>query len=106
MGSADLMERNLDRRVETLCRVRDAAIMRHLRDVVPDAYLRDNERAYMLVNDDYQKAAAGQDGSLERAAAHARSGTGRTRPWTRRARSRVIRGVFRPQIARHGSAPS
>ena len=46
IGSADLMERNLDRRVETLCRVRDAAITRHVRHVVLDAYLRDNDRAY------------------------------------------------------------
>ena len=42
------MERNLDRRVETLCRVRDRRIIRHLRDVVLDAYLRDNDRAYLL----------------------------------------------------------
>ena len=34
VGSADLMERNLDRRVETLCPVRNPGIADHLRDVV------------------------------------------------------------------------
>jgi polyphosphate kinase len=63
IGSADLMERNLDRRVETLCRVRDASITRHIRDVVLDAYLRDTDRAYVLVNGEYQKAAPSEDGS-------------------------------------------
>jgi polyphosphate kinase len=48
IGSADLMERNLDRRVETLIPVRDPEILEHLRDVVLDAYLKDAERAMML----------------------------------------------------------
>lgn len=56
-GSADLMERNLDRRVETICRVRDPAIARELRDVVLDAYLRDNDRAYELVDRRYRRVA-------------------------------------------------
>src|SRR5476651_1112619 len=34
IGSADLMERNLDRRVEAVCRIRDEGIIRHIRDVV------------------------------------------------------------------------
>jgi polyphosphate kinase len=63
IGSADLMERNLDRRVETLCRVRDASITKHIRSVVLDAYLRDTDRAYVLVNDEYQKTAQSPDGS-------------------------------------------
>lgn len=42
------MERNLDRRVETLMPIRDRDILRHLRDVVLDAYLRDTERVHML----------------------------------------------------------
>ena len=53
LGSADLMERNLDRRVETLCRVRNAGIASHLRDVVLDAYLRDTDRAYVLSDGRY-----------------------------------------------------
>ena len=48
VGSADLMERNLDRRVETLIPVRDPEILEHLRDVVLDAYLKDAERAMVL----------------------------------------------------------
>ena len=48
IGSADLMERNLDRRVETLVPVRDREILRQLRDVVFDAYLRDTDRVHVL----------------------------------------------------------
>ena len=48
VGSADLMERNLDRRVETLAPVRDAEILEHLRDVVLNAYLQDSDRAFAL----------------------------------------------------------
>jgi polyphosphate kinase len=48
LGSADLMERNLDRRVETLTPVRDPEILEHLRDVVLHAYLRDTDRAMVL----------------------------------------------------------
>jgi polyphosphate kinase len=48
LGSADLMERNLDRRVETLAPVRDPEILEHLRDVVLASYLRDTERAWVL----------------------------------------------------------
>ena len=48
IGSADLMERNLDRRVETLTPVTGADLLRYLRDDVLDAYLRDTERAMVL----------------------------------------------------------
>ena len=48
IGSADLMERNLDRRVETLTPVTGAELVRHLRDDVLEAYLRDTERALVL----------------------------------------------------------
>jgi polyphosphate kinase len=48
IGSADLMERNLDRRVETLVPVLDAEIKEHLRDVVLAAYLRDTDNAMVL----------------------------------------------------------
>jgi polyphosphate kinase len=48
IGSADLMERNLDRRVETLTPVRDPEILAHLRDVVLHSYLQDNNRAMVL----------------------------------------------------------
>jgi polyphosphate kinase len=48
IGSADLMERNLDRRVETLTPITDPDIVEHLRDVVLAAYLRDTDRAMVL----------------------------------------------------------
>ena len=48
IGSADLMERNLDRRVETLNPIRDIEIVEHLRDVVLHSYLQDTERAMVL----------------------------------------------------------
>jgi polyphosphate kinase len=48
IGSADLMERNLERRVESLAPIRDAEILEHLRDVVLGAYLRDTDRAMVL----------------------------------------------------------
>jgi polyphosphate kinase len=48
IGSADLMERNLDRRVETLTPIRDAACRVHLRELVLATYLRDGARTWML----------------------------------------------------------
>ncbi len=58
IGSADLMERNLDRRVEVLCPVRDRTLADHLRSVVLDTYLRDTDRAYVLHGDEYERATA------------------------------------------------
>ena len=51
IGSADLMERNLDRRVEVLCPVRITELRAHLRAVVLDSLLRDTDRAYVLQSD-------------------------------------------------------
>jgi polyphosphate kinase len=48
VGSADLMERNLDRRVETLVPILDADVLAHLRDVVLHAYLQDTDAARTL----------------------------------------------------------
>jgi polyphosphate kinase len=48
LSSADLMERNLDRRVETLTPIRDRALLTHIRQVVLDAYLRDSASATTL----------------------------------------------------------
>jgi len=44
VGSADLMPRNLDRRVELLFPVLNQKIVRYLRDVVLDKYLDDNRK--------------------------------------------------------------
>lgn len=51
IGSGDLMERNLDRRVEVLAPVHDAGIRTHLRDVVLHALLNDTHRAMELQSD-------------------------------------------------------
>jgi len=45
MGSADLMPRNLDRRVEILFPILDAALLRRLRDSVLEHCLADNRKA-------------------------------------------------------------
>lgn len=51
IGSADIMERNLDRRVEVLCPVVTPAMASHLHDVVLSAYLRDTARSRVLTAD-------------------------------------------------------
>lgn len=51
IGSADIMERNLDRRVEVLCPVVTPAMASHLHDVVLSAYLRDTARTRVLTAD-------------------------------------------------------
>ena len=62
LGSADLMPRNLDRRVEVLFPVRDPDLARHLRYEVLDAYLRDNLRARRMQADGtYRRLAASGD---------------------------------------------
>lgn len=51
LGSADLMERNLDRRVEQVFPLEDPAMVRHVRDNLLETYLRDNLRAWILQPD-------------------------------------------------------
>lgn len=51
LGSADLMERNLHKRVETLFPVEDTKLRAHLRNKVLEAYLRDNTTARVLQPD-------------------------------------------------------
>jgi len=54
LASADLMERNLNRRVEVCWPIRDSALATYVRETVLDAYLRDNRRAMVLrVDGDY-----------------------------------------------------
>jgi polyphosphate kinase len=51
IGSADLMPRNLDHRVEVLVPVEDRVLRAHLRDVALPAYLRDTVNAHLLLPD-------------------------------------------------------
>ena len=51
VGSADLMRRNLDRRVEVLFPLEDPALKRHVRDDVLEIYLRDTANAHQLLPD-------------------------------------------------------
>jgi len=51
LGSADLMERNLDRRVEVVFPVDDPGLSRHLHAVILPAYLRDTVNARRLLPD-------------------------------------------------------
>jgi polyphosphate kinase len=48
IGSADLMPRNIDHRVEVLAPVRDPGMIRRLRDQVLAAYLKDNVKARQM----------------------------------------------------------
>ena len=51
LGSADLMQRNLDRRVETLFPIEDPAMVAHIRTDLLAVYLHDNTRARLLQPD-------------------------------------------------------
>ncbi len=51
LGSADLMRRNLDRRVEVLFPVEDAGLKRQVRDDLLEVYLRDTAQAHELQSD-------------------------------------------------------
>jgi polyphosphate kinase len=56
MGSADLMPRNLDHRVEVIFPVEHAEYVRYLRDQMLETYLRDNRRARVMQdNGTYQR---------------------------------------------------
>ena len=50
-GSADLMRRNLDRRVEVLFPVEDLILKKQIRDEMLEIYLRDNVNAHALQSD-------------------------------------------------------
>ena len=62
IGSADLMERNLDRRVEVLCYVRDPAIRNHLVEDVLGTLFGDTSRAMELRTDGSYRPVEGPPG--------------------------------------------
>ncbi len=51
MGSADLMPRNLNERVEVLFPIEDASMIRYLRDDILGLYLKDNVKARLMQPD-------------------------------------------------------
>jgi polyphosphate kinase len=51
MGSADLMPRNLNRRVEVVFPVEDQKIVRHIKGKILDVYLKDNVKARIMTAD-------------------------------------------------------
>ncbi len=51
LGSADLMERNLDHRVEVLFPLENLEYIRHIHKNVLDIYLRDNQLSYFMQTD-------------------------------------------------------
>jgi polyphosphate kinase len=82
LGSADLMPRNLDRRVEVLFPVTDPALVHQLRWDVLETYLQDNQRARVMRPDGTYERRAPREGeapvdsqrTLLEAAAHRGSG--------------------------------
>jgi polyphosphate kinase len=63
MGSADLMYRNLDRRVEVIFPVDDPALVARVRDDILATYLRDSRKARLMNADGtYQRAPAPKKG--------------------------------------------
>ena len=67
MGSADLMPRNLDQRVEVLFPVENPDLIRHLRDHVLDVYLREDIKAWRMSSDGFyvRKSSDQEDGVLD-----------------------------------------
>ena len=51
LGSADMMQRNLDRRVETLFPIQDRALRKHVIQDILWTYLRDNQKSHKLLPD-------------------------------------------------------
>jgi polyphosphate kinase len=51
LGSADLMPRNINRRVETLNPIEDRSLVEHLRDNVLATYLADDSKARRMDSD-------------------------------------------------------
>jgi polyphosphate kinase len=62
LGSADLMPRNINRRVEVLFPVEDTALIRYLRDEVLNTYLKDNEKARLMQPDGTYRRISAKDG--------------------------------------------
>ena len=57
MGSADLMPRNLDRRVEVLVPLRSPELIRKVKNEILEIYLKDNVKARRMSADGIYKRA-------------------------------------------------
>lgn len=65
LGSADLMPRNINRRVELLFPVQDGRLIRYLRDEVLQIYLQDNVKTRILLPDGcYERLKPGKKAPL------------------------------------------
>lgn len=62
ISSADMMQRNLDRRVEAVVPIEDPVIKKYLINIVLEIYLRDNQKASMLYPDNVYKSLQPSDG--------------------------------------------
>ena len=62
LGSADLMPRNLNRRVELLFPVLDPELLRRIRDEILGTYLADNVKARRMAADGTYKRVSHRDG--------------------------------------------
>ena len=62
LGSADLMPRNLQRRVEVLFPISDPALVRYLRDDVLETYLHDTAKARVMRADGSYERVSPRDG--------------------------------------------
>ncbi len=65
MGSADLMPRNLNQRVEVLFEVEDPRLVRYLRDDILATYLADNLKARFMLPEGTYKMLKPREGDLE-----------------------------------------
>jgi polyphosphate kinase len=62
IGSADWMQRNLDRRVEILAPIEDPRLKKHLKEDILDKCLSDNVKSRrLLINGTYQRIQPGED---------------------------------------------
>jgi polyphosphate kinase len=65
LGSADLMPRNLDRRVETIFPVEDPQLVESIKENILQVHLRDNAQARVLRSDGTYADVQAQDGEPE-----------------------------------------